>query len=294
MEESPTIVSFLKEIYNIWITDRPARLAAGLAYYGIFSLVPIVFISLTIAGIFLDELALAERLFNVVENVLGSQAATFIEESVNSMEQTTTGGTFLRSLISFIALLLAASGFFFNLQTSLNTIWHVPPPDHDGTRAYIIDKFASFIMVIGVGILLVATAVLSVLVRFLGSVFPLDFITPVINLLAFILVVMVSIGLIYKVLPDVQVSWRDVWLGSLVTTLMMIVGVFIFGWYLTSGSSSSAFEAAGSVAVILIGIYTFAQIFLIGAVFTRVYARMFGSLSLNNTNGKSVEGNTDI
>jgi len=149
-------------------------------------------------------------------------------------------------------------------------------------------------MVIGVGLLLVATAVLSVLIRFLSSAFPLDFITPVINMLTFILVAMVSISLIYKVLPDVKISWRDVWLGSLITTLMMIVGVCIFGWYLTSGSSSSAFEAAGSVAVILIGIYTFAQIFLIGAVFTRVYAKMFGSLSLNNTNEKSVEGITDI
>lgn len=294
MEDSPTIGSFLKEIYDIWITDRPARLAAGLAYYGMFSLVPIVFISLTVAGIFLDELALADRLFSVIENVLGPQSAAFIEESVNSMEETTTGGTFIRSLISFIALLLAASGVFFNLETTLNSIWHVQPPDQDGTRAYIKDKLASFIMVIGVGLLLVATAVLSILVRFLGSVFPLDFITPVINLVTLFLVAMVSISLIYKVLPDVRISWRDVWLGSSVTTLMMIIAIFIFGWYLSSGRSSSAFEAAGSVAVILIGIYTFAQIFLFGAVFTRVYAMVYGSLSLNNSRGKSIEGNTDF
>ena len=283
MEDSPSVKSFFMEIYDIWITDRPARLAAGLAYYGMFSLAPIVFIALTVAGIFLDELVLADQLYNVLENILGPQAAAYIEESVNSMEQSTTGGTVIRSLISFIALLLAASGVFFNLQTSLNTIWHAPPPDDGGTRAYIKDKFASFIMVIAVGLLLVATAVLGVILSFLMSIFPFDFLSPLISLLTFILVAMVCISLIYKVLPDVEVSWRDVWLGSLVTTIALIVGFIVFGWYLTSGSSSSAFEAAGTVAVILLAIYTFAQIFLFGAVFTRVYAKMFGSLSLKNT-----------
>ena len=109
MNESPKIKTFIKEIYNSWVTDRPARLAAGLAYYGMFSLAPITYIALTIAGIFLDEMAMADRLFTALTNLLGPEAAAYLQETVLSLEQSTSGGTFITSLISFIALLLAAS-----------------------------------------------------------------------------------------------------------------------------------------------------------------------------------------
>ena len=134
-------------------------------------------------------------------------------------------------------------------------------------------------MVIGVALLLVAAATATVILNFLGSIFRFEIIVPVVNLVIFMLLAMLSISLIYKILPDVKVSWGDVWLGAAITTVLIIIGALIFGWYLTSSHVSSAFEAAGTVAVILIGIYTVAEIFLFGAVFTRVYANMFGSLS---------------
>jgi membrane protein len=290
MNESPKITIFIKAIYNSWITDRPARLAAGLAYYGMFSLAPITYIALTVAGVFIDELAMADRLYTILNNVIGPDAAIFIEESVLSLEQSTSGGTFFTSFISFIALLMAASGVFFNLQTSLNTIWHVPPPEHGGTMAFIKDRLVAFVMVIGVAVLLVAAATATVILNFLGSIFRFEITVPVVNLVIFMLLTMLSISLIYKILPDVKVAWRDVWLGAGITTVLIIVGAFIFGWYLTSSRVSTAFEAAGTVAVILIGIYTVAQIFLFGAVFTRVYTNMFGSLSLEIEEDTSVEG----
>lgn len=289
MNESPTILTFLKEIYNSWITDRPARLAAGLAYYGMFSLAPITYISLTIAGFFIDELAMADRLYTALNNILGPDTATFIQETVRSLEQSTSGGTILTSLISFTALLLAASGVFFNLQTSLNTIWHVPAPESGGTLDFIKDRLVAFVMVIAVGVLLVVAGTAGVILSFVGSFIPFEFTTPLINLLTFMLLATVSIGLIYKILPEAKVAWRDVWLGAVITTVLMIIGVLIFGWYLTSSGVNSPFEAAGTVAVILIGINTLAQIFLFGAVFTRVYANTFGSLSAKIEDNAPIE-----
>lgn len=277
MEKSSRIKTFVKEIYNGWITDRPSRLAAGLAYYGMFSLAPITYIALTVAGIFLDQMALADRMYTALDNILGPEAAAFIKNSVLSLEKSTSGGTFLTSLISFIALLLAASGVFFNLQTSLNTIWHVPPPESGGTLAFIKDRLVSFVMVIGVGVLLVVAGTAGIILSYLASYFPYEFTTPLTNLLLFILLATLSIALIYKILPDAKIAWRDVWLGAVITTLLTVIGAFIFGWYLTSNRVSSAFEAAGTVAVILIGINILAQIFLFGALFTRVYASVFGS-----------------
>ncbi|MGD9092268.1 MAG: YihY/virulence factor BrkB family protein [Anaerolineales bacterium] len=290
MKDEPKIKLFIKEIYNSWITDRPARLAAGLAYYGMFSLAPITYIALTIAGIFLDEMAMADRLYTALKNVIGSDAAAFIQDTVLSLEQSTSRGTFISSLISFIALLLAASGVFFNLQTSLNTIWHVAPPEKGGTLAFIKDRLVSFVMVIAVGLLLVVAGTAGIIISFVGSFIPYDFTTPVVNLFTFMLLAIVSISLIYKILPDAKVAWRDVWLGAVITTVMMIVGAFIFGWYLTSSRVNSAFEAAGTVAVILIGINVLAQIFLFGALFTRVYANTFGSLASKRADDSPAEG----
>lgn len=289
MNKSPTIKTFFKEIYESWITDRPARLAASLAYFGMFSLAPVTYIALTVAGVFIDELAMANRLFTLLNNVVGPEAAAFIEESVLSLEQSTSGGTFFTSIISFLALLLAASGVFFNLQTSLNSIWHVPPPEKGATMDLIRDRLVSFVMVIGVAMLLVVAATAGIILNFLDSLFRIEFTVPFVNLTIFMLLSLLSVGLIFKILPDVKVAWSDVWLGAALTTVLIIIGALIFGWYLTSSKVSSAFEAAGTVAVILIGIYTIAEIFLFGAVFTRVYAYMFGSLSSKIEDNVSTE-----
>jgi membrane protein len=156
--------------------------------------------------------------------------------------------------------------------------------------AFIKHRLVSFVMVIGVAMLLVVAATACIILNFLDSLFRIEFTVPFINLVIFMLLAMLSISLIYKILPDVDVAWRDVWLGAAITTVLIIVGAFIFGWYLSSSRVSSAFEAAGTVAVILIGIYTFTQIFLFEAVFTRVYANMFGSMSSKFKDDASTEG----
>ncbi len=272
------VIDFGKEVYQIWITERPSTLAAALAYYGMFSLAPLIYVAFSVAGIVLDEASVANQFFNRLENVMGAETAQFIQEAVYSLEQTSTGGSYLWSIISFLALLFAASGMFFQLQYALNTIWNVPAPERGETKNFIRQRLFSFLMVIGVGLLLIIMAAASLLLSWITSFLNIDAPGTGYTLLAFLAVATVSFALIYKILPNISISWRDVWIGAAVTAVMVIFGGLIIGFYLSRSSATSALQAAGSVAVVLLGIRYMAQIFLIGAVFTRVYAHMFGSL----------------
>jgi len=273
MNNSPTMKTFAKELYRIWITERPSQLAASLAYYGMFSFAPIVFIAITLVGFFLDEIEIVTQLLARIESTLGPEMAEFIRDSVSSLSETSTGGTVFKSLISFIALLLAASGLFSQLHFALNSIWKVPPPAKSETLAFIKQRAFSFLMVICVGVLCLAIATLNIVLSFISSY--IDYSSPI----PFVLlgVVILALMLVYKVVPDAHIAWRDVWLGGVVTTLLLFIGVGLVSFYLGSGVGSTAFEAAGSVAVLLISFYYFSQVFLFGAVFTKVYAHMLGS-----------------
>jgi membrane protein len=132
-------------------------------------------------------------------------------------------------------------------------------------------------MVIGVGLLFILASLANVVISWFGSLFDLNSNMPVITALGFLGIATLVFALIYKVLPETEISWRDVWVGAFVTAVLVILATLIFGLYLSLGNVGSAFEAAGAFAVLLIGIYTIAQVFLFGAMFTRVFAEMYGS-----------------
>jgi membrane protein len=277
MNERPTIVEFGKELYRIWITERPSQLAASLAYYGMFAFAPVIFIAFWVAGIFIDELATAEVFYTRLENLLGLEVAEMIQESVEAIAASSTGSTVFATLVSAVALLMVASGLFFQLQFALNKIWGVPPPERGQTAGFIRQRLFSFLMLIGVGLLLILATLVNVVLSWFGSLFDFNSSMPVLNALGFLGIATLAFVLIYKILPETEIAWRDVLIGAVVTAVMMMLGLLIFGAYLSRGSVGSAFEAAGAFAVLLIGIYTIAQIFLFGAMFTRVFASMYGS-----------------
>jgi membrane protein len=269
--------AFLKDLYLAWRTDNPLQLAAALAYYGMFALAPVIFIALTVAGLFVDEPATASRLFAQFEETLGPETAQFVQDIVVNVSQRASGGTALASLISFGVLSYAASGLFIQLQSALNTIWEVPPASRRGVFAAIKDRLLAFVMAIGVGLLLVLATVVSIVISVLASFFDWGSYVPITNLVSMVGLATISFALIYKVLPDVEIAWRDVWIGAAVTALLVSIGVWLVGFYLTHSDIGSAFEAAGALGVLLIAFYYIAQIFLFGAVFTKVYASRFGS-----------------
>jgi membrane protein len=271
------LLAFLKEIYQIWITERPSQFAASLAYYGIFAFVPIIFISLTVAGVFIDEITAADQFFAQVADTLGNEAAQLLEDALTRLSEYRTEGTVLSSVISFIALFSAASLMFFQLQFTLNTVWKIPPPKRGETQAYIRKRLLAFVMVLGVGLFLLAATLVNLVLSAFSSVFDLDITTAGITFLSNVGLVTVALALLYKVLPDAQVTWRDVGVGSAVTAILITVGVNLLALYLSRSNVGSALEAAGAVTVFLLTFYFLGQIFVFGAVFTRVYASLFGS-----------------
>jgi membrane protein len=272
-----TVRKFLKELFLTWGTARSPQAAAALAYYGMFSFAPIIFIAVSVAGIFFDTLIAAQEVLVRLEDMLGPEVTQFILDVVVRVSQGASGATPLTTLIGFIALLFAASGLFAQLQYALNNIWEVPPPTQRGILAIVISRLLAFVMVIGLGLLLVLVTVSSIILSTVSTFLNLDNPLPVTELAVFLGLATVVFALIYKVLPDVDIAWRDVWLGALVTALLFALARSLLGIFLAYTSFASAFDAAGALAVILIVIYYLALIFLFGAVFTKVYASMFGS-----------------
>lgn len=277
MKTQPSLIEFIRELYRIWATERPGQLAAALAYYGLFAFAPVIFIAFWVAGLFIDQISAAGQFLARIENLFGSEIAILVQDSVEAIAETTTGSSVVATLISVGALLLAASGLFYQLLFALNKVWGVPPPEGGRTSGLIRQRLFSFLMVIGVGLLFIFATVINVLLSWFGSLFNLGTTMPLLNTLGFLLIATVAFALIYKILPEVEITWHDVWIGAFVTAVLVLLALLIFGAYLNFSNIGSAFEAAGAFAVLLIGIYTIAQVFLFGAMFTRVYADMYGS-----------------
>lgn len=282
MKKLSVILPFIKEVYQIWMIKRPTQLAAALAYYGVFSFAPVIYIAFLLAGFFINETFAAERFYTRLESVFGEELANFIQNAVITISNTSSGSSIFLSIISFLALFFAASGIFFQLQYALNTIWQKSISSQQVTQAFLKQRLFSFLMVIGLGLLVIIVTAVNLVFMWFGSM--IEVFLPSTKWLTFFNfvvltgVIILSIAFMYKVLPDVTITWRDVLPGSLITTLLIILGGLLFGLYFRFGGIGSAFEAAGAFAVLLIAIYTFAQIFLFGAVFTRVYTERYGSM----------------
>jgi membrane protein len=270
---------FLKDLFDEWGAQRPARLAASLAYYSMFSLVPMIYIAVSVAEIFLGELASSSQVFLKIEEVLGSDIAQFIEELVVGLSETTSSSNTVITIISFLALIFAASGLFTQLKFSLNEIWEAPTPVQSGILGFIKTRLLAFVLVIGVGLLLVLMVTASIVISMITSF--LDISSPVAigQILIVLLITTLSFSLLYKILPDVHVSWSDVWIGAAISSVIMYIASLLVGLYFSYSDLGSAWGAAGALAVLLITVYYFSQIFLLGAVFTKVYAHDFGSKS---------------
>jgi membrane protein len=268
------IIDFLKKVYQIWVFERPMQLAAALAYYAMFSIAPVIFITFRVAGILIDNVALTERVFNKPEQILGPDMVQAILDMVanttinlpDKLEQ----WTWLSSLIGFLALLWAASGLFNQIHFALNRLWQVPVMSKKQSRKMLRQRLLSFAIVILLGLLLVIMSIVNGLLSWIDSIIDVPTDYSLIVLLTFVGLTALCFALIYKLFPDVQLRWRDVWLGAGLAALLETIGFLLIGFLIQFGIFTSASAAAGSVAVLLIIAYYMAQIFLLGAVITRV------------------------
>ncbi len=262
----------LADCYRIWTAEHPARQAAALAYYSMFALAPILYVGLRVAGLFVDQLLLTETLDAVLIDTFGNDVAAFVRDLVVNAGDRTRGGSLLTTLISTGALLYAASGLFVQLKHSLNAIWQAPAATTTGVWNFLVSRVLAFALVIGLGALLVVAVFAGAMVTFLQTTLGISTRFQFANLAVMFGLSTITFAVIFKVLPDTDVGWRhSVW-GAMVTTLLVGIGGSIVILYLRISNAGTAFEAAGSLAVLLIGIYYTAQLFLAGAVFTRALA----------------------
>jgi membrane protein len=281
------IFQFLKELQHSWGADRPTRLSAALAYYSLFTLAPVIFIAFTVADLFIDRLVAREQFYEQLETTLGSETAEFVQDVVLNVAQRTSTGTVLTSLIGFAALLWAASGLFTSLRDALNSVWKAPPHPRGGIIATIETRLLAFGLVIGIGLVLtVATSINFILSRLdaffdtvpiLNSHVDIADPGPLLSNGAILLLLTLSFAVLYKILPNVHIGWRDVWLGAVLAAVLVGIASYALGIYLSRSNIGSAFEAAGAMAVLLVALNYVAQIFLFGAIFSKVYAYQFGS-----------------
>lgn len=275
--------SIFKQTVSEWQQDKVSRLAAALAYYTTFALAPILVIAIAVASFLFEQSTVQSRIIEQIQGLLGENAASLIEEMLTSRAQ--SDGGLVATVVSVGLLILGASGFFIQLQDALDTVWNVVPKKEKKTKSVILglirDRILSFGMVLAIGFLLlvslVLTAGLAAVSDSFGAQLPgWDAGWQILNAMVSFGIITLLFALIYKVLPDVKIAWRDVWVGAIITSLLFTLGKYLIGLYLGNSGVASAYGAAGSFVVLLLWIYYSAQILLFGAEFTQVYARRFG------------------
>jgi membrane protein len=266
-----------------WIDDDVPALGAALAYYTLFSLSPLLVIVIAVAGIVFGRDAAEGRVFNELSGLMGNQTAATIQELLRSVGS--KGAGWFAVITGVLMMLFVSTTAFAMLQTALDRIWRAPPPPESGSvLRWLRVRLLSFGMVLGFGFLLLASLLLSAAMSAIGAFWTgaPSGIYSLIELSRFpatLAIITLVFALIYKYLPRVHVAWRDVWLGAVVTALLFVLGEMLIGMYLGRTGFGSAFGAAGSVFALLMWLYYSAQVFLLGAKFTSVYARSRGSLA---------------
>ncbi len=269
----------LKQTSSEWLDDHAARLGAALAFYSVLSLAPLLVIVLAIAALVFGEEAARGQLVAQIEDMVGTEGARAIQEIIAHAQKPEAG--ILATVLGVVTLLFGAAGVFGQLQDALNTIWEIQSKPGRGIWGFLKARFFSFAMVLGTGFLLLVSLVLSAALAALGKYMTdalpgLGPVWQVVNFGVSFGVITLLFALIFKVVPDVIIAWKDVWVGAALTALLFTLGKFLLGLYLGRSSVGSAYGAAGSLVVLVVWIYYSAQILFFGAEFTQVYAKRYG------------------
>jgi len=268
--------------FNEWLEDKAPTLGAALAYYTVFSLAPLILVLLAIIGMIFrkDPTGVWDKITEQMSYFLDPSGVQVVQDIAKTASK--PSASWWATVIGISLALFGASGVFGQLQNSLNTIWGVKAKPGAAVWDYIRIRILSFAMVAGVCFLLLVTLTIEAVLKGLSGY--LESSLPGGAAMAFVIYLVVDLGLVvllfagmFKYLPDVEVRWQDVWVGSAMTALLFLVGKWALGLYLGSGAAGSAYGAASSLVTLLLWIYYSSQILLFGAEFTQVYANRFGA-----------------
>jgi membrane protein len=269
----------VRDTFREWFEDNAPMYGAALAFYSIFSLAPLLVIAIAVAGLAFGREAVQGHVLAQFSDLLGTQGARQVEIVLRNAAESPSGPT--ATVLGVITLFVGATAVFNQLKVALNTIWGVPTQP-GAVRSFFVDRLLSFAMVQCIAFLLLISllvnAALAAAARAVERFVPdMAALLLVAGFVFSLLVVTVLFAAIFKILPDVRIAWMDVWVGALATALLFSLGKFLIGLYLGRSSVASVYGAAGSLVVLLLWVYYSAQVFLLGAEFTQVYARRWGS-----------------
>lgn len=274
-----------KAAVNAWLDDFAPSMGAAIAYYTIFSIAPMLVIAIAVAGFIFGQDAAQGEIVSQLRGIIGTEGAVAMQGLLKSASEPAEG--IIATLISVITLAIGSTAVFAELQSALDRIWRVPVAvKENGIWALIRTRLLSFGLILGLGFMLMVSLVVSAGLAALGNWWGAWFegwevVLQILNLVISFFVFAGLFSVIYRFMPRVRLSWHDVWVGAVATTILFIIGKYLIGLYLGTTGMTTGFGAAGSFALLLAWIYYSAQIFLLGAEFTWIYANNFGSKRLS-------------
>ncbi len=273
------IITLFKNTYTDWSEAKASRLAAALAYYTVFSLAPLLILAIGLAGLILGPAAAQGQIVGQIQSVVGPATAQTIQSMIANTSQQRLGGT--ATVVGAVTLLIGAMGVLIQLQSSLDTIWGVQLKPGRSFLKKVWHQLYSYGLLLLTGLLLFVSLLvgiaLSGIVRYFHSFLPnAGSLWTAVQLVVSFIIFTLLFATLFKVLPNAEVRWKNVWIGAAFTALLFDAGKYLISLYLAHSSVASSFGASGSLVLLLLWIYYSAQIFLFGAAFTEVYSRRNG------------------
>lgn len=271
----------LKESFNGFSDDKVVKLSGSLAYFTVFSIGPMLIVIIFFANLFYGREAIDGTIYGQIKGFVGSDAALQIQAIIKNASL--SGKSNVTAIVGFVTLLIGATSVFSEIQDSINTIWNLKPKPKKGWLKMLLNRLLSFSVVVGLGFLMLVSLIITGLVEALSNrlynMFPgmAVALVYIINLMLTLFVTTLLFGVIFKVLPDAKIKWKDVLTGAITTAVLFMLGKFAITFYIGSSNIGSTYGTAGSLVVILLWIYYSSIILYFGAEFTKAYACAYGS-----------------
>jgi membrane protein len=276
MKRVRRVLTLLKNTTIAFLDDNAFKLSASLSYYTIFALGPLLIIVISLSAIVYGRDVVEGRLYEQLSDLIGGDAALQIQNILSNAQH--THATTLGAVIGFVILFIGATGVFTEIQGSINFIWSVRAKPKKSWLRYLLNRLLSFSLVVGLGFVLLVSLIINALLNLLSETLTKKFphfpvgLFNLTNSLIIITVITCLFAVIYKVLPDAIISWKDAWIGSIFTAMLFLLGKFLIGYYLGKSNLGVTYGAAASVVILLAWVYYSSVILYFGAEFTKIYA----------------------
>ena len=274
------IIKYTKQVFKEFSSDNILKYSASLSYYTVFSIAPLLVIVITLSGVFFGKEAAQGQLYEQLNHLVGSVVAIQLQDTIKNIHL--TGSSFFASVISIIILFITATTIFGEIQDSLNKIWGLRIKEKKVWWRLVITRLLSFSLVLSLGVLLSASVILNALISAFGKFisriagnYSVFFIEVTDYILSFF-VAMFLFSLVFKILPDARIKWRDVFIGGFVTAVFFTLGKMGISFYLKKSNLSSLYGAAASIIILMVWVYYSSIILYLGAEFTKVFAKLYG------------------